>query len=84
MRRIFLVFVLGLVGCYASEKAGKDIQDTSHDVRQGGIHMDHGALGVRRPPPPTLTSAPLTTITSAPLPSVADGGVAAEAGAISM
>lgn len=76
MRRIFSFFVVGLVGCYASEKAGKDIQDTSHDVRQGGIHLDNGALGVRRPLPPTLTSAPLSN--------VADAGVAAEAGAISM
>ena len=76
MRRIFLVIVLGLVGCYASEKAGKDIQDTSHDVRQGGIHMDHGGLGVRRPPPVEITSAPIIN--------AADAGVAAEAGAVSM
>ena len=72
--------MLGLVGCYASEKAGKDIQDTSHDVNQGGIHLDNGALGVRRP-------KPTTTITSAPLPTVADAGApgaSAEAGTLSM
>ena len=64
MRRISFVFVLlGLVGCYASEKAGKDIQDTSHDVNQGGIYMHRGALSVYRPEPPQtpeLTSAPIT------------------------
>ena len=60
MRRISFAFVLlGLVGCYASEKMGKDIQDTSHDVNQGGIYMHKGALGVYRPEPqaPELTSA---------------------------
>ena len=60
MRRISFAFVLlGLVGCYASEKMGKDIHDTSHDVNQGGIYMHKGALGVYRPEPqaPELTSA---------------------------
>ena len=63
MRRISFVPVLvGLVGCYASEKMGKDIQDTSHDVNQGGIYMHKGGLGVYRPepPPPQLTNASLT------------------------
>ena len=63
MRRISLVPVLlGLAGCYASEKMGKDIQDTSHDVNQGGIYMHKGGLGVYRPepPPPELTNASLT------------------------
>jgi hypothetical protein len=64
MRRISFAFVLlGLVGCYASEKMGKDIQDTSHDVNQGGIYMHKGGLGVYRPEPPTtpqLTSASMT------------------------
>jgi hypothetical protein len=64
MRRISFVFVLlGLVGCYASEKLGKDIRDTSHDVNQGGIYLHGGALGVYRPEPlaPQLTNASLTT-----------------------
>jgi len=63
MRRTSLVLVLlGLAGCYASEKMGKDIQDTSHDVNQGGIYMHKGGLGVYRPepPPPQLTNASLT------------------------
>ncbi len=66
MRRISLVLGLlglaSLVGCYASEKMGKDIQDTSHDVNQGGIYMHKGGLGVYRPEPkaPELTSASMT------------------------
>ena len=75
MRRISFAFVLlGLVGCYASEKMGKDIQDTSHDVNQGGIYMHKGALGVYRPEPATtpqltsasMTMAPATTPAAAP------------------
>jgi predicted small secreted protein len=96
MRRIFIVLVLGLAGCYASEKMGKDIQDTSHDVNQGGIHMQNGALGVRRPPPTTtITSAPLTitpATNAAPMaappvatpPVAAPPATAADAGPISM
>jgi len=72
MRRISFAFVLlGLVGCYASEKMGKDIQDTSHDVNQGGIYMHKGALGVYRPEPtttPQLTSASMTKAPAAAAP----------------
>ncbi len=68
-----------MAGCYASEKAGKDIQDTSHDVNQGGIHMDNGALGVRRPAPPTDPNAG----TKGTTPSL-DAGPADAAGTISM
>ena len=75
MRQIFLVLVLALAGCYASEKMGRDIQDTSHDVNQGGIHMENGALGVRRPP--TDPDAPATT-------QLIDAGPADAAGTISM
>jgi len=72
MRRIFMLSVVVLAGCYASEKVGKDIQDTSHDVNQGGIHMDHGALGVRRPvQTTTLTSAPAPTTKSTAMPASA-------------
>lgn len=72
MHRIFMLSVVMLAGCYASEKVGKDIQDTSHDVNQGGIHMDHGALGVRRPvQTTTLTSAPVPTTKSATMPAPA-------------
>lgn len=75
MRRILLVWVVGVAGCYASEKLGMDIADVSHDVNQGGIHFDNGALGVRRPLE--------TTITSAPLPA-SDAGVACDGGNVTM
>ena len=58
-----LVAVAALSGCYASEKIGKDIQDVSHDVNQGGIYMHRGALSVYRPerhPQPALTNASMT------------------------
>ena len=69
-----LVALASLAGCYASEKIGKDIQDVSHDVNQGGIYMHRGALSVYRPerhPSPALTNASVTapatpTSTAAP------------------
>ena len=82
MRRISLVLgLLGLVGCYASEKMGKDIQDTSHDVNQGGIYMHKGGLGVYRPEPPTpeLTSASMTKAPAAKAVPLATAPAAAPA-----
>ncbi|MDB4942879.1 MAG: hypothetical protein JWP97_2413 [Labilithrix sp.] len=64
MRSVILACLfVGITGCYASEKLGKDVQDTSHDVRESGITMKNGALGVYRTT--ELTSA---EVPAAPAP----------------